>query len=199
MSQIETLQLSVSITLIQEKLDRIRNYIVRLYSFNGRLSPEYQHVLRILDSRKRELQRILLLRIRPEQAQDRRCAEIELSVKHKDNGDLFRWSLLNHAYGRLSCPGCAYDYVTDSVLGLPVKVIKSKPCPVCGRGIMHTYPADTAQEALEAVLSFWEAVGVDPKLQIHPEPNVRDAEGTESPVLVYCCDACYNWQVEPCN
>jgi len=184
----------MSIDLIQNKLDRVRAYVIKTYESAGRLNPAHQRVIRIIDSRKRELQRILLVKTRPADDPDRKQAEIELNVQHKDIGELFRWRLLNHAYGRLGCPGCSYDYKTDPVMGLPVKMIFSRLCPICGQGIQHSASADTAQEAQEAVLGFWEAVGANPGTAALPGADVCD----DGSVLIYMCDACFGWMVERC-
>ena len=96
--------------------------------------------------------------LRPIDDPDRKQAEIELNVKRRDTGELFRWGLLSHSYGRLGCGGCAYDYV-DTGMGMPAKVINSRLCEKCFQGIQHSVAADTGEEAQEAVRSFWAAVG----------------------------------------
>jgi hypothetical protein len=191
--RIEAQGLAASVLIIQQKLDRVREYIAKTYSINGRLTADHQLVLRIIDSRKRELQRILMVRTLPEDDPDRKNAELELSFAHKDCGDLFRWQYLNHAYGRLGCPGCAYEYITDPVLGLPIKTVFARGCH-CGHGIQHSLPVDTLQEAQEAVTAFWEAVGVHPAVSSLPGASVF----AHGPILLYCCEACGSWGWTQC-
>jgi hypothetical protein len=202
MSQSEESILTASVILISEKLDRVRNYIIRTYGSDGRLQPEHQYVIRIVDSRKRELNRVLLAKTRPVDDPDRQKAEIELAVKRRDNGSLFRWQLLSHSYGRLGCSGCAFDYVRDPMFGLPIKDIRSRLCPVCGQGIQHTITADTAQEALEGVEAFRAVVSVDSAITMRREGTQGDVQAIlawdKGPAWVYCCDVCGSWGMEPC-
>jgi hypothetical protein len=185
------------VLIISQKLDRARDYIIKGYGVEGRLEPVYQHAVRILDSRKRELWRMLFHNTRPADDPDRRKAEIELSVKRRDNGLLFRWLMSNHSYGRLGCAGCAYDYIREERFGLPVKVVMARLCPVCGQGIQHSIVADTPDEAQAGVRAFRSVVGVDIAATMRREATQQDVGAIHKwPALVYVCDVCCAWGIE---
>jgi len=202
MSQLEESTLTASVLIISQKLDRARAYIIRTYGVEGRLDPVYQHAVRVLDSRVRELWRALFRNTRPADDMDRRKAEIELTVKRRDNGDLFRWYRSNHSYGRLGCAGCAYDYIREERFGLPVKVIMSRLCPACGQGIQHSIVVDTPDEAQVGVQAFASVVVVDiPAFaaSIGRRATSKDVGAIHKwPSLVYVCDVCTAWGIEEC-
>lgn len=183
-----------SVSLLQEKLDRVRTYIIDKHLDNGRLAPEYQLAVRIVESRKRELLRHLLLRIRPIGDPERMQAEAELKMARLDNGDIFRWGLKSHAYGRLGCPGCEYDYKQTRGMLLPVKVVTAKVCSRCSRGVMHSQLAESPQEVREAILAFWRATGIGSLVG-----SDVGAKASDVGAMVMVCESCGYAEVDVCS
>jgi hypothetical protein len=189
----EEKMLLASVTLITDKLERVKQYLVKKYSVNGRLGVEGQHALRVIDSRKRELQRILLTRTRPASDRERQMAEAELGMKHRDLGDSFRWRT-SHGFGRLGCPGCEYDYKNDATLRTPVKVVLARVCPKCHAGVMHSQIVESAAEALGGVAAFREVCGLAPEAGTRPEvPELQES------AILMACEACGEWELRPCS
>jgi hypothetical protein len=191
-----------SVTLVTQKLDRVKHYLVDRYSVNGRLEPADQHALRVIESRKRELQRILLIKTRPAGDTERQKAEAELRMKRRDNGEIFRWRLTSHGYGQLGCHGCEYIYKNTMVgthgmqiaLPVPVKVVINRVCPECGQGVMHSQVVESAQEALGGVEAFWRVCEIATEAGTRP----GSTELEESAILMVC-EACGRWEMCPCS
>jgi hypothetical protein len=184
--------LKTSVSLIADKLDKARRYIQETYLVNGRLDPDHQYAMRVLASRQRELARVVVVRTRPPGDPARRRAEAEMSLKARDMGEIFRWMFKNHAVGRLECPGCDVDYVTDPVLRLPVKSYLARVCVICGGGVQHCLMVDSSQEALEALGSFWAGVRVPPVEESPLGALQADVGG-----VLFACDSCHGYQFEP--
>ena len=188
-----------SIYLIENKLARVRKYIIETYQVNGRLEPEEQYAVRVVDSRIRALHRSFLIQTRPKGDRDREMAEAEEHMARPDNGDLFRWRMSNHDFGRLGCNGCEYDYEQGNGLGMPRKVVLARVCPVCSRGVMHSQGVESATEALEGLLSFQRVVGVGKGPESSPRGAQLVPEGgfKGSGAVFFACEACGYWEVKP--
>lgn len=187
--------LSASVAVIHSKLDRIRTYIIKTYIVNGKLDAEHQHAVRVIDSRSRLLKRLLLLRIRPETSDEYKAAAVEMKMARQDSGDIFLWVLKNHAYGRLGCSGCEYDYKQVPGIAFPVKVILSKECPQCQKGVMHSQLVES-QDELCGVLEGFRAVTGISCIQNPPARQksiMQDAEG-----ILMACEHCGYWEISPC-
>lgn len=183
--------LNAAAVLINGKLDSVRKYLVKEYSKDGRVDEDHQYALRVIESGRRELFRYIAIRTLQPDNPVRRQAEIEVSVRNRDHGELFRWRHSNHSVGRLGCRGCDFDFVQDEVLGLPVKVYLSRLCPICGEGIQHCLSVDNRSEALEAVRGFWEAVRVVPV-----DESLLGALRSDVGGVIFACDSCHGWQFE---
>lgn len=101
---------------------------------DGRLAPDDQHAVRIIQSRIRLLYR--LYNLKHGNPQDKHAAQIEMRVAKQDNGTLVSLGEKQHAQGRLDCRACDTE---EKVEGSGVLTPACTLCPVCQQGIQHVY------------------------------------------------------------
>lgn len=185
-----------SVSIIQDKLQRVRRYIVETYAVNGALDADHQFTIRVLDAAKRNLERQVLILTRPATDNDRQSAWVELyDLSRRDVGDIFRWLVKNHAYGRFGCPGCEYDYKTEHLTpgGLPSRIPITKLCSRCRMGIMHSQGVESREEVSLAFSLFQEAVG-----RVWVGEARPPVYGEDVAAILLVCEACCYWEIRPC-
>lgn len=120
--------------LVKQKLTRSIKALAKHYAVDGRLPPDIQYAVRILESRQRLWDRIYLKQYGPPAL--RAMAEQELNL-NRDNGELIALGNKKHGVGRLNCRACDYDY--DNSGPFPVAIPQSTVCPTCQKGVKHVF------------------------------------------------------------
>lgn len=178
--------LDASIRLIIEKLRRIRDTLTDQVE-NGRLTPNLQYAVRVVESRIREMQRVFLIKTRPEGDLLRVRAEKEMALRTRDMGILKRWGLKNHSIGRLDCPGCEYT-LGEAGEATPRKTILAHVCVYCNQGVMHSRVVESNDEAAQAI-DEWE----------NQAQGTASASGIDVEAMLYACEACKAFKLRPQN
>lgn len=172
------------LTRVEQKLSRIRNLIIANASKNyGRLTPEFQHAVRITEAAARELHRCFQIDYGDGELRDACLAEMRLN--RRDEGDILRFQNRNHLVGVFTCQACDFSYVGDPEHGSPVRRPNSRLCPTCEAGVQHS--ALVVKTPLQASESDSGVLPPNPSLEIAPEPNMSDVEVVWR---VYLCDSC---------
>jgi len=178
---------------VQEKLTRVIKYLaITKINREGRLNPDDQLAVRILESRQREIERLWLAEFAPEDDPRRITAVQELALINRDTGKLIQLGEKNHGVGRLDCRACDKQ---DTDQG-PQRL--ARVCTICSNGIQHVYTQKiqttetprTGSERGRVVVILGEGLKIEPR-----EPK-RQETCFYKPVRTYHCDYCGQIQTQ---
>ena len=128
-------QARLAADMIKEKYDRVKAYLLnqRAKCQQGQELLNNAYAIRIVDSRKRAIDRLFNARYGTEQQQH--VARIELALKTQDTGKLIQdENGRQHVQGRLDCRGCDTK-PGEGEMPVPMTTL----CLKCQNGLQHFY------------------------------------------------------------
>lgn len=183
----------IVIDALLTKLAHIRKVFIEGHLCQGKMAPEDQWALRILQSRERLLKRIFLANWG--HGEEQRRAEIELHLQRRDNGDVLRWTGKIHGVGRFGCRACESVPVRGDE-GIFMQVPLGRLCRACNGGIQHCMDWAIGDGAVSEAFSDVGGVTVVPGPEIAQESNESDGGAF---YRLYLCDNCGAAAAEPCT
>ena len=119
-----------AVEIIKTKLQHVVNAIMKPDPDTGRVPQDRQRAIRIVESRQRMVEREWLRCYGSEQQREDSTAELLLGT---DDGTLVFIGEKKHSRGRLNCRACSLKLEN----GLMTRT--SHICPVCRKGVVHSY------------------------------------------------------------
>ncbi len=177
-----------SVDSLTDKLDRCIHALKVHVTGEGRLDDADQHAVRILESRKRFLERLFnYLYGTP---QEKAVAEIEMIVNKRDDGTLVKLGEKQHAQGRMDCRACDREEVT--VNGQTIQQTATRLCVNCKAGIQHTYVERMDPDT--SLIEHGVGIVIPDVVKNAPDPRYGQADKGQGPVLAVVqhkrCDNC---------
>ena len=158
--------------VVKDYLARVISSVVKMHIVDGRLPDYAQHAVRILESRQRELDRIINAKYGSGDIQ--LYAKAELSLVKPDMGDLIVMGGRRHSVGRLDCRACLFEYSDVVISAIQQVVYLSRVCTACSQGVQHVLMVPEKELPMPGL----------------PMPESEPDKAEDLIVEAYWCDVC---------